>query len=143
MTDRDPALAALDVLVGTWDTEGRHRLFEGVVTGTTTYEWLPGEHFLLQRSQVDHPSFPDGLSVFGPAESGDRLVLEYFDSRGVRRTYRVSLDGDVLRYQREGAPFDQRFTATLGGDEFTAEIEFAETPGDWQHDMALTCRRRR
>ena len=143
MTDRDPALAALDVLVGTWDTEGRHRLFDGPVAGSTTFEWLPGEHFLLQRSQVEHPRFPDGLSIFGVAEAGDGLVVEYFDSRGVRRTHRGSLEDGVLRYQREGEPFDQRFTATIGGDEFTAEIEFAETPGDWQHDMALTFRRRR
>ncbi len=143
MSDRDTALAALDILVGTWDTEGRHRLVEGAITGTATFEWLAGKHFLLQRSRADDARFPVGLSIFGPAEGGDDLAMEYFDSRGVRRTYRVSLADGVLRYERAGEPFDQRFTATLGEDQFTAEVEFAEAPGDWQHDMTLTYRRRR
>jgi hypothetical protein len=143
MADRNPDLAALDALVGTWDTEGRHRLVDGVIRGTTTFEWLAGEQFLVQRSAVDHELFPVGLAVIGAPETGDGLVLEYFDSRGVRRTYRLSLERGVLQYWREGRPFDQRFTATLDPDEFTAEFELAETPGDWQHDMTLTYRRRR
>jgi hypothetical protein len=143
MPDRDPALAALDVLVGTWDTEGNHRLVEEVISGATTFEWLAGGHFLLQRSQTDDARFPDALAVFGPAEGGEALVMEYFDSRGVRRSYRMSVAGGVLRYEREGEPFAQRITVTLGHDEFTAEAEFAETPGDWRHDMTLTYRRRR
>jgi hypothetical protein len=36
MTDRDPTLAELDVLIGTWSTETKHRLFDEVVTGSAT-----------------------------------------------------------------------------------------------------------
>jgi hypothetical protein len=143
MADRDPALAALDVLVGTWDTEGRHRLFDEVVHGTTTFEWLAGGHFLLQRSRAEDTRFPEGLTVFGPAEGGSGLAAEYFDSRGVRRSYELTIDRGVLRYWREASDFDQRFTAALGEDTFAAEIEYAETPGAWQHDMEQVYRRRR
>ena len=37
--------------------------------------------------------------------------MEYFDSRGVRRTYGVSLDDGVLRIWRDDPGFDQRFSA--------------------------------
>ena len=40
--------------------------------------------------------------------------MEYFDSRGVRRIYGVSLEDGVLRMWRDAPGFDQRFCATLG-----------------------------
>jgi hypothetical protein len=39
--------------------------------------------------------------------------MECFDSRGVRRTYGVSLEDGVLRIWRDHPGFDQRFSATL------------------------------
>ncbi len=42
--------------------------------------------------------------------------MEHLDSRGVRRTYGVSLEDGVLRIWREHAGFDQRFSAELGPD---------------------------
>jgi hypothetical protein len=142
MTDRDPALAAFDALIGTWTTEGKHRLIDEVIHGTVTYEWLEGGRFLLERSHADDERIPDGLFVIGPPEDGDGLVAEYFDSRGVRRTYQVTVDDGVLRMWREAPGFDQRLTATLAADVYEGEFEYAETPGDWQHDMKVIYRRR-
>ena len=90
-------LAPLDALIGTWATEATHPLVEEVVAGSVTFEWLEGGRFVIQRSRNEHELFPDAISVIGAAEAGDGLVMEYFDSRGVRRTYGVSLDGGVLR----------------------------------------------
>lgn len=142
MTWRDPALAPFEALIGTWDTEAKHRLVEAVVRGSVTFEWLEGGHFLVQRSTNDHELFPDAISIIGAPEDGDRLVMEYFDSRGVRRTYRVSLDDGVWRIWRDHPDFAQRFTATLGHDSFEGVFELAEAPGDWQHDMKVIYRRR-
>jgi hypothetical protein len=142
MTERDPTLEPFDVLVGTWDTEAKHVAVEEVVRGTVTFEWLEGGHFLVQRSHADHELFPDGLSVIGAPESGEGLVMEYFDSRGVRRTYGVSLDDGVWRIWREAPEFDQRFSATVAPDAFEGLFELARTPGDWQEDMKVTYRRR-
>src|SRR5262245_23376807 len=128
MTERDPALEPFDALIGTWDTEAKHRLVDEVVRGTTTFEWLEGGHFLVQRSHSDHELFPDGISMIGPSEAGDGLVLEYFDSRGVRRTYRVSLEEGVWRIWRDHPGFDQRFSAELGPDRFEGQFQLAETP---------------
>ena len=46
--------------------------------------------------------------------------MQGFDSRGVRRTYRVSLDDGVLRFWRDAPGFDQRYSATLGRESFRA-----------------------
>jgi hypothetical protein len=142
MPDRDPALAAFDVLVGTWDTEGKHRLLEEVVYGTTTFEWLEGGHFLIQRSHVDDERFPEAITIIGPPAEGDGLVAEWFDSRGIRRTMTTTVEDGVWRMEREEPGFDQRSTARLGQDSFEVLAELAETPGDWVEDMKVTFRRR-
>jgi hypothetical protein len=143
MNARSPALDAFDPLVGTWDTAARHRLVDEVVRGTTTFEWLEGGHFLIQRSWSDDARFPDGISIMGPPEAGDGLLLEYFDSRGVRRTYDVAVEDGVWRIWRVAPGFSQRFAATLGPDSFEGVFELAETPGAWERDMTVTYRRRR
>jgi hypothetical protein len=142
MTERDPALAPFDALIGTWDTEAKHRAVDKVVNGSVTFEWLEGGHFLIQRSHTDHELFPDGISIIGARENADALVMEYFDSRGVRRTYSVSLEDGVWRTWRDQPGFDQRFAATLGEDHFEGVFQLAETPGDWQDDMTVIYRRR-
>jgi hypothetical protein len=68
--------------------------------------------------------------------------MEYFDSRGARRTYGVSPDGAALRTWRDYPGFDQRFAATLGPDAFEGQWQLARTPGQWQDDLKVTCRRR-
>jgi hypothetical protein len=142
VTERDPALEPLEALIGTWATEVTHPLFDGVVAGSTTFEWLEGGQFLVQRSHNDHDLFPDAISVVGRPEAGDGLVMEYFDSRGVRRTYGISLDDGVLRIWRDDPTFAQRFTARLGGDTSEGLWQVARTPGDWQDDLKVSYRRR-
>ena len=142
MTERDPVLEPFDALIGTWATEATHPLVDAVVSGTVTYEWLEGGHILVQRSHNEHELFPDAISVIGAPETGDGLVMEYFDSRGVRRTYGVSLDDGVLRYWRNDPGFDQRFSARLAHDAFEGLAQLARTPGDWQDDLKTIYRRR-
>ncbi|HEU0337375.1 MAG TPA: hypothetical protein VFR43_12510 [Gaiellaceae bacterium] len=128
------------MLIGTWATEATHPEIDAVVQGTVRF-WLEGRHYLVQRSHNGHEAFPDSIGVIGAPADGDGLVLEYFDSRGVRRTYRVSLDVLVLRLWRTAPGFDQRFAATLGHDSFEGRWQLARTPGDWQDDLQVTYRR--
>src|SRR3954469_18251892 len=46
MAERDPMLEPFEVLIGTWESEARHRLVDDVVTGRVTFEWLEGGHFV-------------------------------------------------------------------------------------------------
>ncbi len=142
MTDRDPALASFDELIGSWATEATHPQFDGVVPGNTTFEWLDGGHFIIERSHNDHELFPDAISIIGAPEAGGGLVMEYFDSRGVRRTYGVSLKDGVLRIWRNDPTFAQRFSATVGRDSFEGQWQLARTPGGWQDDLKMSYRRR-
>lgn len=143
MTDRHPELDGFDALIGTWETEATHPLFPAtVVPGHVTFEWLTGGHYLLQRSHYDHEKFPDGLAVVGRPEVGDELLAEYFDSRGVRRTYRTSLQDGVWRTWRDAPGFDQRSEATLAPDAFEVVHRLAREPGAWKDDLRVTYRRR-
>jgi len=142
MTERDPALERFEALIGTWATEATHPLFDAVVPGSITFEWLEGGHFLVQRSRNDHELFPDAISVIGAPEAGDGLVMEYFDSRGVRRTYGIALEDDVLRMWRDDPEFAQRYSATIGQDGFEGQWQLARRPGDWHDDLKVTYRRR-
>ena len=141
MTNRDPVLAQFDALIGTWATEASHPSVDVVVPGTTTFEWLEGGHFIVQRSSSEHESFPDGISVIGAPESGHGLVMEYFDSRGVRRTYGTAIENGVWRWWRDHPGFDQRFFAAIGQSSFEGQWQLARTPGDWQDDLKLSFRR--
>ncbi len=142
MSQRHPALEPFGALIGTWATEATHPMVDAVVPGTVTFEWLEGGHFLLQRSHNDHEAFPDAIGVIGAPETGEGLVMEYFDSRGVRRTYGVSLGDGVLRWWRDAPGFDQRFSATLGPDAFEGLAQLARAPGEWRDDLRVTYRRR-
>ena len=135
-------LEPFDALIGTWDTEATHPLVDAVVPGSITFEWLEGGRFLIQHSRNDHELFPDAICVIGAPEAGDGLVMEYFDSRGVRRTYGISLDDGVLRMWRDAPGFGQRFSATLAPPAFEGQWQLAETPGDWRDDLKVIYRRR-
>jgi hypothetical protein len=142
MNKQDASLEPFDVLIGAWTTEATHPLVEEVVVGEVTFEWLEGRCFLIQRSRNDHKLFPDAISVIGAPAVGDGLVMEYFDSRGVRRTYDLSLEDGVLRFWGEFPEFAQRFSATLGDDRFESRSQLARTPGEWEDDLMSTYRRR-
>jgi hypothetical protein len=89
------AVAALGRLVGTWDVAGGA---EGVVR----YEWLPGNHFLLQH--VDLTQFGEpvtGLEVIGHLHPfgepiGEDVVSRFFDAAGNTFDYVYEMDGDTL-----------------------------------------------
>src|SRR3954470_24210011 len=142
MTERDPALEPFDALIGTWATEATHRLVDAVVPGRVTFEWLGGGHFVIMRSHNEHEMFPGAISVIGAPEDGDGLVMEYFDSRGVRRTYDVSFDDGVLRIWRDDPEFAQRLEVVVENDGFVAQYQLARTAGDWRDDLRAVYRRR-
>lgn len=108
--------------------------------GKVTFEWLAGGHFVVQRSHNEHDLFPDAIRVIGAPETGDGLLME-FDSRGVRRTYGVSMSDGVLPIWRDAPGFAQRFSARPARDSFEGQWQLARTPDDWQDDVRVVDRR--
>ena len=141
MSDTEPDMRPFDALVGTWTTQATHPQLDGVVPGTASFEWLDGGRFLIQRTTYDHELVPNAIAVIGAPENGDGLAMEYFDSRGVRRTYWTSIDDGVWRWWRDAEGFAQRFTATLAPDAFEGHGELARTPDDWHGDLSVSYRR--
>jgi hypothetical protein len=138
----DPRLEPFNALVGIWEIEATHPMVPStIVLGTAEFEWLEGERFLLQRSRTDHPEFPDSLIVFGADEEG--LSMNYFDSRGVHRIYRVSLSNGVWRMWRHSAGFSQKFNGRLSADGNTIQGVWKLSRDDttWDDDLEITFRR--
>jgi hypothetical protein len=138
----DPQLEPFDVLVGAWELEATHPAVPAtIVRGTAEFEWLEGERFLLQRSRTDHPEFPDSLIVVGADDEG--VAMNYFDSRGTHRIYRVSLSGGVWKMWRHSPGFSQTFSGTVSGDGDTIEGRWQVSRDDatWSDDLAVRFRR--
>ena len=108
--------------------------------GRTTFEWLEGGGYLIQRAVMDNPAFPRGVMVIGPEAGGERIVQHYFDSRGVARVYDISFDEGVLRLWRDDADFAQRYSGRLSADGSTIDgaWEICEDGATWAHDFDLT-----
>ena len=140
-THVDAGLAQLaSRLLGTWETSSTHVLMPDTpVAGTSRFEWLAGERFLLAWSWMEHPEFPDALVVLG----GEPLRGQYFDSRGVHRVFDLSVVGDslVLERAKDGEEFAQRMTFTVVGDEVRCLAERADDGVTWQPDLEATYRR--
>ncbi len=142
MTARDPELEGFDALVGAWDSTAIHPSLPGVeVPGTASFEWLEGGQFLIGRSRNEHADFPDSLLVIGAG--GDRLVMHYFDSRGVERVYGTGFRDGVWRLWRDDPAFAQRFVGTFedAGSTIVGLWEVAEDGGTWEPDLAITYHR--
>jgi hypothetical protein len=129
-------------LVGRWTTEATHVQMPGtVISGSSQIEWLDGERFLVYWTHNDHHDFPDALSVLG--DTGGRLAMHYFDSRGVYRLYDVTVYEDGWGISMEkGAdqPFAQRVTFTFDheGRTMTGRGELSHDGETWEDDIAVT-----
>jgi hypothetical protein len=133
-SERSSKLQALDALVGDWALGD-----PSAPVGRTSYSWLEGGFFLVQRWTVDIPEAPDGIAILGEDATTGGLVQHYYDSRGVARVYGMSLDGGVWRLWREGPDFWQRFTGTFSEDGTTISGTWESSPdgSNWQHDFNL------
>jgi hypothetical protein len=131
---RSPKLDALDALAGDWVLGD-----PSSPVGRTSFTWLEGGHFLVQRWTVDVPGAPDGIAILGEDADTGELVQHYFDSRGVARVYRMRLEDGTWELRRDGPDFWQRFRGRLGEDARTISGAWETSPdgSDWQHDFDL------
>jgi hypothetical protein len=142
---RDPVMKQLEPFVGEWRLEAA---FPDAPTGRVTFEWLPGERFLVERWEVPVPEAPDGIAMIGANAQGDGYLQHYFDSRGVARVYQMSFEDRDWKLWRDVADFSpldfkQRFIGTLSGDgaTITGRWEICHDGSTWEHDFELTYRR--
>ena len=113
----NPDLASFERLVGTWS-------FSGEVGGTTTYEWMEGGFFLLQRPRLEHGDHTViGLEVIGHLKPFDGATSadirsRFYDNEGNTLDYVYELVGDTLTIWggEKGSPAYYRGTFSDDGD---------------------------
>jgi hypothetical protein len=136
-------LEPLNALVGEWDTEvSLPGDPPSTVRGRVAFEWLAGGSFLVQRWEVDHPDFPDGIAVIGAhSETDAPFAHHYFDSRGVFRVYEMSLEAGIWKLWRGPPPFWQRYIGELNAeaDVIAGRWEKSSDGSTWEHDFDFTC----
>ncbi len=136
----EPALRALDPLVGEWTLQAKPP--DGDVWpggGRVTFEWHESGAHLVERSTVDAPEAPDGVSVIGCDAANGTYYQLYSDDRGVCRVYQMSIGKGEWKLWRDGDPFSQRFTATFSddGNTITGRWELAEDGTTYTPDFDL------
>ncbi len=140
----EDALRRFDPLVGEWTLEatppGGDPWPGG---GRSTFEWHPSGAFLVQRTVVELPEAPDSLSIMGCDGANGTYYQLYSDERGVCRVFDMSIDDAGWRLWREGAPFCQRFTATISedGSVMAGRWEMSEDGMSYRTDFDLVYRR--
>lgn len=138
------ALDALQPFVGQWRMAASFAPSgDAAPRAVTTFEWLPGRRFLIQRWEVEDPDAPDGIAIIGVDLVRPGYVQHYFDSRGVARTYDMDFAGDVWILQRLAEPpdFSQRFIGRFveGGTSIVGRWERSDDIGaSWSEDFDLT-----
>ncbi len=92
---RPRGLEALEKLVGTWKISGG-------TEGQTTYEWMEGAFFLIQRGEVVREGQPFsfvqliGYERAPGGEPDDILTGRLYTSTGDTLTYEAEVDDDTL-----------------------------------------------
>jgi hypothetical protein len=146
--ERPVSLDHLDILTGQWEMEAT---FDAGYFGPgrppvtdrgsrTTFEWLEGRFFLTQRFTTEHPAAPSGIAIIGAGPEPGTFIQHYYDSRGVTRTYQMTLDGGSWKLWREAPGFWQRYTGAISDDgtTITGAWEGSADGQDWKHDFGLT-----
>ena len=137
-TSSGDSLEALKPLVGEWRLLATFKDMPPADIGArVTFEWLPGERFLIQRWEVPIAEAPDGIAIIGPdPEISGNYLQHYFDTRGVARVYKMSFE------EADFSPLDfsQRYTGTFSDDGTTiaGAWEICHDGKTWEHDFDLS-----
>jgi hypothetical protein len=141
----EEALKRLEVLVGEWTLEAKPPdgpSWPG--EARATIEWHESGAHLVERSTVEMPEAPDGISITGCDAANGTYFQLYSDERGVCRVYEMTIGDGEWKLWRDGAPFAQRFSATISDDGNTIAGRWEIQAPDgltWETDFDLTYRK--
>lgn len=77
----------LNKFVGKWITEGKMIATDSTpqitISGTDTYEWLPGNHFLMHKVDVCIGQDKiENLEIIGLDKATGNIIMRYYDNKG-------------------------------------------------------------
>jgi hypothetical protein len=133
----NPALKQLEFLIGEWRTAGSHPMVPGeTLHGRTSFSWHEGGAFLIMRSQVDKPKFPDGVAIIGSDGGSGRFAMIYFDERGVSRLLDVTVGERSVTWRHDDPEFTQTLTIKAEGDGLLSKGRMSRKGGEWEDDLS-------
>jgi hypothetical protein len=144
MPGPDPELKRLERFLGSWTLHGRTLdSDEDNVSGTTTFEWLPGGFFMQQRVQIDFTGMKvEGVEIIGYDPATKRFPSTVFSNMiGVPIAYEYDVrdDGYTITTDLSGGA---TFTGTFGDDGSMSggwrPNPGVEDPGNIAYDVAGT-----
>lgn len=136
---RNPALEALDVLVGEWSLTLTDAWFlesrDVRQTGHAVVRWIGDGFVELDAGMGGEPTWH---FVFGRSDADERLVALYHDPRPVSRIFQMRFADGVWELLREDPDFHQRFVADVASDRIHGRWEASEDGGaTWRKDFDL------
>jgi len=136
----NPALEPFRFLIGDWRTSGSHPAVPGrSLEGRTSFSWHHGGAFLLMRSEVDEPGFPDGIALIGTDDGSGRHAMIYFDERAVSRVYQVTIGDEAVTWSRDDPELAQSVTIRAQpGGELVSVGRMSQRGGPWGDDLSQT-----
>ena len=149
---RGPEHARLDPLVGSWHTRGRaHRTPlspEGDLEMKETYEWLPGEQFLVHRLDGMHGKEETScIEIMWYDAASETYPMQTFYNNGTMNVWRaVEQNGGWLRageWTVKGSTLEVRCITRFadGGNTIDGRWEYSEDGVTWAPFWEVQSRR--
>jgi hypothetical protein len=142
-------MTAFERLIGRWHGEGEMPTEPPMRLSIDAKVERLGE-FIVMSTVGEPAEMPDSVSIIGGAPEGEPQPMHYFDSRGVKRLYMMSLDGSTWKIWRaagedwngpHGPGFNQRFIGGISPDGRTIEGRWERGMGaagdEWEIDFPL------
>jgi len=140
----NPALRALEILIGKWEMELSNASFlpnpSATVRSEVVFEWLEDGAFLTMR-MGENPSKSQGaIWLINRDESNYDYKVFYYDDRNVSRIYEMSFADQVWKLWRRSPGFSQRFEGKINpdGKRILAKWEKSNDGQTWEHDFDVT-----
>jgi Protein of unknown function (DUF1579) len=139
----DPALLRLDQFVGTWEMIGRTLDSEvDNITARTTFEWLAGGHFLVQRFEANFVGMElQSLELIGYDPATDTFPSTVYSNMApMPLPYRWQVGDELLTIKAEslGATFHGRWNAdrTVFSGGWRPDPGHEDQPGNIPYDIS-------
>lgn len=130
----------LSKFVGHWSTEGKipatNSSSEIKISGTDTYEWLPGEFFLLHKAHVligEEKS--ETYEVIGFDKHLGKYTMQHYDNKGNSGFMTASYKNQIWEFLGENLKFTGGFKKE--NNEFSGIWEQSEDGNNWTHFMDI------
>jgi hypothetical protein len=140
----NPQLRFFERIIGEWRSMGTHPALPGVTLhGRVSFAWQDRGAFLVWRSEIEHPLFPDGIAIVGSDDAAGTIFISYFDERGTSRRYDVTLGENGFAMQRADPKFAQCMTFSLeaGDRRMVSKGEMSREGAAWEPDLSQTFER--